>query len=535
MTRSFASMFSGGGLADIGMMQAGWTPLWGVEYDPAIAAVYRQNIHACILVADVRAVDYAALERPDHLHASPVCKNASVANSDGKESPVDLETAEAVCRAIRALRPDTFTLENVYGYRNFKAYQSILRTLCDEGYQVQQHHCNAADYGVAQTRRRLILRACRTGSLRPLQPTHSEFPQAQGMFAEHEPLLPWNGWYAAIEDLIPMLPESRFADWQLARLPQELFGNCLIEGDAAGDRCPTRSVGHDPSFTLKSAEGGRVHRAFLAMLDNPRAEGITTMQTETPSGTVQATAMRRPCNTPKAFLCHGTSTLEVRDNAEPSAAVMATVHAKAAMPRAFIVEQANASRDQTMRQASEPIFTIPVHSVKHPPPKAFLLSDQSGAAGEGLQIAQPDEPATTIRAGQRGGAVPRAFIVDGKPANYDGDLQVKGSASPTPTLTGSQTQHPFRAFVVHPNDMRTMPTRDEGEPIFTVMATGDAGFKPRAWLSQGRVVSMTPRALARFQSVPDWYELPTNKRLACTVLGNGVPCLMIQRIAESLT
>ena len=56
----------------------------------------------------------------------------------------------------------------------------------------------------------------------------------------------------------------------------------------------------------------------------------------------------------------------------------------------------------------------------------------------------------------------------------------------------------------------------------------------RAWLSSGRVVKMTPRALARFQSLPDSYILPDKASLACTVIGNMVPSLLMQQIVEPL-
>jgi DNA (cytosine-5)-methyltransferase 1 len=48
------------------------------------------------------------------------------------------------------------------------------------------------------------------------------------------------------------------------------------------------------------------------------------------------------------------------------------------------------------------------------------------------------------------------------------------------------------------------------------------------------VVKITPRGLARFQSVPDWYILPKPDTLAAKIIGNGVPCLLYQRIAESM-
>jgi DNA (cytosine-5)-methyltransferase 1 len=48
------------------------------------------------------------------------------------------------------------------------------------------------------------------------------------------------------------------------------------------------------------------------------------------------------------------------------------------------------------------------------------------------------------------------------------------------------------------------------------------------------VVAITPRCLARFQSFPDWYELPAKRTLAATGIGNAVPPLLMQRIAEGL-
>jgi len=50
-----------------------------------------------------------------------------------------------------------------------------------------------------------------------------------------------------------------------------------------------------------------------------------------------------------------------------------------------------------------------------------------------------------------------------------------------------------------------------------------------------RVVAMTPRCLARFQSVPDWYILPDKRALAAKVIGNMAPPLLMQRIAEGFT
>jgi site-specific DNA-cytosine methylase len=56
----------------------------------------------------------------------------------------------------------------------------------------------------------------------------------------------------------------------------------------------------------------------------------------------------------------------------------------------------------------------------------------------------------------------------------------------------------------------------------------------RAWLSQGKVVKMTPRALARFQTIPDDYELPDSPGLACKGIGNAVPPLLYRNVIEQI-
>jgi site-specific DNA-cytosine methylase len=79
-----------------------------------------------------------------------------------------------------------------------------------------------------------------------------------------------------------------------------------------------------------------------------------------------------------------------------------------------------------------------------------------------------------------------------------------------------------------------MEVRDASEPSACVVATVHAkAAKPRAWLESGRVVSMTPRALARFQSFTDDFILPGRAALACKGIGNALPPLLAERFVES--
>jgi DNA (cytosine-5)-methyltransferase 1 len=339
---AFASLFSGGGGADIGALQAGYTPLWAVEYDAAIAAWHTRNLpDTQMIVAPVQDVDYSTLPRVDWLHASPPCPNFSVAKDDAAETELDIEMARGTARAIQEQQPLVFSLEQVYGYRESVSFALIVQALRALHYDVQWWHLNAADYGVPQTRRRLILVACRDGRVRRPAATHCQGGR-DDMFGG---LLPWVGWYEAIQDIIDTLPDSEFAPWQLARLPEDVRESVLLDGQANsnGTTC-TRVADCAPAFTVKAQTGAR----------------------------------------------HAT--------------------------RAVLVGDGDSYR--------------PVVSGNEP---------------------SPTQGASTIA----------------------------------------------RALVPH------------------------------------RIVKMTPRALARFQSFPDWYELPERNALACRIIGNAVPPLLMQRVMEA--
>lgn len=367
--KTFATLFSGGGGADLGLMAAGLRPRWGVEYDEKIAGVYADNFGHAPIVADVRAVDYAALPAVDWLHASPVCTRASVANAGAVESSEDTETAAAVVRAVESAGPRVVTIENVWQYRNFAAFRLICDGLDRLGYLWTVDHVNAADLGVPQTRRRLILRAVWGGLLPPLPA-----------------LVAWVGWYAAIEDLIPSLPDSQLAPWQLARLPGEyrtlLFGNHSHTASGARSYVP----GDEPIFAVSAQYLGRA----------------------------------------KAVL---------------------------------VPKTANKYGD-------------------------FVRADSL--------------PAQTIGANEHGS---KAVLID-----------------------GNNTSGPGRGG--------GLVAAAAGDPAFTV--PGARSAQHRAILASARVVAMTPRALARFQSFPDSYRLPNGRALAAKVIGNAVSPLMIQRIAADL-
>ena len=117
------------------------------------------------------------------------------------------------------------------------------------------------------------------------------------------------------------------------------------------------------------------------------------------------------------------------------------------------------------------------------------------------------------------------------PSKRLGTAQVRQS---TRTISSGANEHGSKAVLVKGGDF----SGEDG----LVMAAADApSFGMRAGRSEmhrailpGRVVSMSPRCLARFQSFPDSYRLPDGRALAAKVIGNAVPPLLMQRVAQSM-
>ena len=379
---NYLSLFSGGGLADEGAIAAGFSQTWGCEIDDKIASVARMNGHN-IETVDVLKVNPNNMDKPDLFHASPVCTNASIANANGEESKLDIACGKKTAEFIRILKPKCVTIENVSGYRKFQSFREITNALDDCGYFYDVSILNSADFGVPQTRRRLIVRAVLGGFVPAL-------PQP----------VKWNGWYQAIEDLIPGLEETHFANWQMARLPEEI-----------------------KSFILNN------NRNSMKWIQDS----------------------------------------DVIDIDKPYATVVSNKH----LPKMFIVGQQKFNDKLQIQAGDCPDGTITAQH-NQASIKAFIVNGGSSD-------------------------IPRRAVVNGTPNDYGKSVTIRGDNDPMYTLTASEIRRPARAY-----------------------------------LESGRVIKLSPRCLARFQTLRDSYILPDNKGLAVKIIGNGVPCLMYQRIAESM-
>jgi len=79
---------------------------------------------------------------------------------------------EQFARLVKETKPDLVTMENVPGLQRQEPFQLFLKTLKKCGFHVAYGVLNAADYGVPQQRKRLVLLASRHGPVTLPVPTH---------------------------------------------------------------------------------------------------------------------------------------------------------------------------------------------------------------------------------------------------------------------------------------------------------------------------------------------------------------------------
>lgn len=291
---------TGGDLFGVGAVAAGYAVVDGFELEDRIAAVARLNGHN-VYTADVTRVDFDSLSYCDHEHASPSCKTASQANTKGGETKTDLAVADAMCRAIKAHAArggKTWSLENVWGYRNYESFQRILAALTANGFIYEFSHINMADYGVPQTRKRLILRAVHRSiadRVPGLHPTHRD---GGDMFHQ-----PWVGWLEAVADIIHTFPTTKPAAWQVQRLARMPEYSVLIHPTDMRTM-PTRRA-DQPATIVKAGSGKRASgdypRAFV--IDgqaNSNGQTMTVRDCDDPIFTLTSTMDKRPT---RAYLC----------------------------------------------------------------------------------------------------------------------------------------------------------------------------------------------------------------------------------------
>lgn len=158
------SLFSGAGGLDLGFKMAGHEIIWANDLYEDAVETYRQNLGRHIVCKDISKINADEIPDCDIIIGGFPCQGFSVANTKRHENDERNVLYKQLIRIINAKQPKFFLAENVKGITNLakgKVFQMILEDFTELGYKVKYKVLNAADYGVPQTRQRVIITGVR--------------------------------------------------------------------------------------------------------------------------------------------------------------------------------------------------------------------------------------------------------------------------------------------------------------------------------------------------------------------------------------
>lgn len=159
------SLFSGAGGLDLGFKQSGFEVVWANDIDPCAVETYRLNIGDHIVCADIADVSLSDVPDCDVLIGGFPCQGFSVANTKRALNDERNQLYKQYLRMLEAKKPKMFIAENVKGILSIgggEVIKRIVSDFCAVGYDVSYKLLNAADYGVPQTRQRVIIAGVRS-------------------------------------------------------------------------------------------------------------------------------------------------------------------------------------------------------------------------------------------------------------------------------------------------------------------------------------------------------------------------------------
>jgi DNA (cytosine-5)-methyltransferase 1 len=184
MTRPIGiDLFAGAGGLSLGFEQAGFDIVASVDIDPIHCAAHKFNFPNCATICksvvdvtgdELRRVAGLGKRDIDIVMGGPPCQGFSMIGKRALDDSRNQLVYHYV-RVVMELKPKYFVFENVKGLtvgKHRRFLQEVIEAFQAGGYEVETDYkvLNAAEYGVPQDRRRLILMGARKGQALPNYP-----------------------------------------------------------------------------------------------------------------------------------------------------------------------------------------------------------------------------------------------------------------------------------------------------------------------------------------------------------------------------
>jgi DNA (cytosine-5)-methyltransferase 1 len=169
----FVDLFSGAGGLALGFKWAGWQPVVANDIDRIALETYSRNVDSSVIVGDIRnsevfsqivsRTNTARQINPSSklfILGGPPCQGFSTAGNTRSMQDERNSLFKNYKQVIEAINPDGFVFENVMGLLNMQGgyvFEQVKESLRAVTNQLSVWKLNAADYGIPQRRKRIIL------------------------------------------------------------------------------------------------------------------------------------------------------------------------------------------------------------------------------------------------------------------------------------------------------------------------------------------------------------------------------------------
>jgi len=175
-------LFCGGGGLTLGLKRAGFQVIAGVDNNSKCASTFQSNHKdVSLFIQDVRDIsgsDLMGLSPKGEvslLSGCPPCQGFTTLTSKYKREDPRNRLISEMLRIALEIMPTAIMMENVPGlaHKGKNAFEEMIDSLQNNGYEVNYDVLQVADFGVPQFRRRLVLFAGKGFSIPMPKPTHS--------------------------------------------------------------------------------------------------------------------------------------------------------------------------------------------------------------------------------------------------------------------------------------------------------------------------------------------------------------------------
>lgn len=236
-------LFCGVGGLTHGLKLAGIPVTAGFDIEKSCKYAYEHNNDATFVDIDIRKIEDAQLlsffpEGSERIMVGCApCQTFSSHTQKIVEREKDQkwELISEYLKKIKVVKPSVISMENVPGICKYDIFDNFVTGLQDEGYFVSYKIVFCPDYGIAQSRRRLVLLASKYGEIDLIAPTHKkqnyvsveevigDLPSLEdGQIDANDPLHRCSALTAVNKKrIIASKPGGSWLDW-----PQELRSPC---------------------------------------------------------------------------------------------------------------------------------------------------------------------------------------------------------------------------------------------------------------------------------------------------------------------